>query len=100
MSTTEKKPPTQVAGVKGFSAFDATPAPRIDWDYLVMLPPFQMYAVERTGKPQGEIMAWVMSQDLQALYDDYRQWHKDKGYWPNETPMGELIAADGDKPTV
>lgn len=25
------------------------------------------------------------------LYADYCRWHENKGLWPNETPLGELI---------
>ncbi|QLI49516.1 hypothetical protein vBPaeMUSP25_22 [Pseudomonas phage vB_PaeM_USP_25] len=92
-----KKPPTQVAGVQGFSAFEAKPTPRtfIDWYRLCGLPPFQMYAVERSGKSPSNQQDWMNDwlqshDDPLRLYDDYCQWHRSKGYWPNETPMGEV----------
>lgn len=105
--TPSKKPPTQVAGVQGFSAFEAKPTEplRIDWQHLIGLPPFQMYAVERSGKSPNDLQGWMHDwlrshDDSQSLYDDYRQWHADKGCWPNETPLGQLIAADGDTLTA
>lgn len=93
------KPPTQVAGAQGFVAFEAEPSPppeRIDWPRLCNLPAFQMYAAERYYKSIGEIDRWLRGwsksqSDLKELYDNYCQWHKAKGYWPNETPTGELI---------
>src|SRR5690606_27815414 len=103
----EKKPPTQVAGVQGFSAFEAKPTEplRIDWQRLCSLPPFQMYVVERGYLSQGEIemltgvqgpnamrvmqnLVFRSGNDINALYDDYCQWHAAKGYWPNEDPLG------------
>lgn len=97
------KPPTQVAGVQGIAAIpvELTPArPSIDWPRLFGLPPFQMFAVEKAGKSAADVTAWVMdwavSHDEQALFDDYCQWHAAKGYWPNETPLGELASRDAD----
>lgn len=104
--TPSKKPPTQVASVQGFSAFEAKPKEplRIDWQRLIGLPPFQMFAIERIGKPHDAIMGWLpewmSQQDPMDLYNDYCQWHREKGYWPNESPMGELISADGDTLTA
>lgn len=96
--TPSEKPPAQVAGVQGFSAFESKPTePRlIDWQHLFSLPPFQMYAVERAGKSAADVMSWMPDWlrshegTHQALYDDYCQWHRDKGCWPDETPLGEL----------
>ena len=98
MSVADTKPEPIRVGVEGIAPkpFELTPArQRIDWAHLFGLPPFQMYAVERIGKPHDEIMAWMPEwankQDPQALYDDYCQWHAQKGYWPGETPMGRII---------
>ena len=109
------KPPTQVASVAGIAPKPVTMndttaegRTRVDMRALVQLPPFQMFAVERTYLSQGEIemltgvqgpnamrvmqnLVFRAGNDINALYDDYCQWHADKGYWPSETPMGELI---------
>ena len=42
-----QKPPTQAVGVAGFKAdLYASDIKKIDWDILIHLPKFQMYAVE------------------------------------------------------
>lgn len=95
-----QKPPTQGVGVEGFVAFEAKPSEpkeHTDWERLVQLPPFQMYAVEQAKKSPADVMAWVwefMRVAVERLgeegfYDHYCKWHEQKGYWPNETPMGE-----------
>lgn len=85
MSVIKDKPAPTRVGVDGFNAFEAKPdAPReaIDWPHLLGLPAFQMFVNEqqRSDPPS------------QALFDDYCQWHQDKGYWPNEDPLGRLTA--------
>ena len=85
MSVAASKPPTQIAGVQGFVAFEAKPdpvAPAINWRRLSGLPPFVMFLAERH---QSDVPA--PSPDL---YAEYCQWHAAKGYWPNETPLGIL----------
>lgn len=118
------KPPTQVASVAGIApnpiTMNETPAEgrtRVDMRALVQLPPFQMFAVERAYLSQGEIemltgfqgpnamrvmqnLVFRAGNDINALYDDYCQWHQAKGYWPNETPLGQLITADSDTLTA
>ncbi|QLI49450.1 hypothetical protein vBPaeMUSP18_22 [Pseudomonas phage vB_PaeM_USP_18] len=92
------KPPAQIAGVQGIAPtpIELTPArPSIDWPRLFGLPPFQMFAVERSSKSPAYVMDWIKDwasqhESAQALFDDYCQWHRSKGYWPNETPMGEV----------
>lgn len=84
MSTeTQGKPPPLRVGVSGFNAFEANPAAqpeRIDWLRLEGLPAFQMYLDETRQAAQRSA----------DFYDAYCRWHAAKGYWPNETPMGEL----------
>ncbi|QXN70901.1 hypothetical protein DARTUKUTA_48 [Bacillus phage vB_BspP_Dartukuta] len=97
--TKATKPPTQVAGVEGIAPKPIVLTPessKIDWARIIQLPPFQMFAVERARKSAADVMAWMPAwarehESEQALFDDYCQWHKEKGYWPAETPMGELI---------
>lgn len=78
------KPPPIRVGVSGFNAFAAKPgAPAgqaIDWQRLEDLPAFQMFLAETRQKAQRSA----------DFYDQYCRWHGNKGYWPNETPMGEL----------
>ena len=93
-----EKPPTQVAGVVGI---DATPITmntqpeRIDWRAVVALPPFQMFAAERMRNTSGcdseeHARQYVRAQGAGAdLLERYAAWHSAKGYWPNETLMGE-----------
>lgn len=90
------KPEPIRVGVEGIAPkpVDLTPA-RIDWPRLFSLPPFQMFAIERARKSPADVMAWMPGwarshESEQALFDDYCQWHAAKGYWPNETPMGEV----------
>lgn len=82
-----EKPPTQGVGVEGFVAFETKPAESapIPWGRVLGLPAFQMFMAERHGvtnvagfKPQPELFA------------EYCQWHAEKGYWPDEDPLGNL----------
>lgn len=96
------KPKTIRVSTQGIEAKPITmnePAPVIDWHELSALPPFQMYMCERVGEvPQVTDMArWALNKSQEAmltmnsseLFSDYASWHKAKGYWPNETPLGE-----------
>lgn len=96
---TPTKPPTQVASVQGIAPkpIELTPAP-VDWAPIVALPPFQMYAAEMLRNTAGKD-AMAHAADLvrargagRDVLDDYCRWHAAKGYWPNETPLGELVA--------
>ncbi len=94
------KPEPIRVGVEGIAPkpIELTPErPRIDWAHLFGLPPFQMYAVERARKSPADVMAWLpawaRAQSEQALFDGYCQWHERKGYWPNESPMGDVVRA-------
>lgn len=111
--TKAKKPPTQVAGVEGIEPNPVTmnePEQFIDWPKITELPSFQMFAVEcepklyRALEYRREtnhrvllfqdcelVRAWMKSHESQDLYKQYCDWHTEKGYWPNETPCGELI---------
>lgn len=79
------KPPTQIAGVQGIAAtqFAAGNPPPINRTRLAGLPPFQMFAAEKRQLPT----ALVLQDDA---VQEYMAWHKAKGYWPNETPMGQV----------
>ena len=103
MTTTKKKPPTQTAGVSGIAPkpIELTPAQpqQIDWRRLCELPPFQMFVVEREPKLAEQfandnyqaVREWLVRHVMEDLSQQYCAWHAAKGYWPNETPAGELI---------
>ena len=103
--TTRKKPPTQTAGVSGIDGHggmgEAPVEPvdlRIDWFKLIHLPAFEMFVAEESGQTGSTAGEWV-SQRRSAmgddkLYDLYAKWHANKGFWLNETPLGNLKEGD------
>ena len=96
---TDQKPPTQIAGVVGIEPkpIELTPArPVIDWRAVASLPPFQMFAAERMRNTSGKDShehAWdyvrAAGESNDELLTRYIDWHTAKGYWPNETPLGD-----------
>lgn len=102
-TTRKKKPPTQTAGVSGIDGHGAMGAAPIepfqqyiDWQKLISLPAFEMFVFEESGQQAGASASeWVSNRRAtmgdKPLYDLYAKWHKNKGYWLNETPMGKLI---------
>ena len=96
----KEKPPTIRVGVSGIDAAKqkgdegfAEPSP-IDWRHICGLPPFQMFVAEKAGKPllgMDSLIGFICEHDENALHKEYCAWHKAKGYWPNEDPMGRLI---------
>lgn len=98
----KKKPPTQTAGVGGIDAHggmgEAPVEPikqGIDWQTLIALPAFEMFVFEESGNNDyASITSWIenrrASMGDEKLYDLYASWHEQKGYWPNETPVGKL----------
>ena len=99
MSVADTKPEPIRVGVEGIAPkpLVLTPErPRIDWAHLAALPPFQMFAAERMRNTSGKDSE-LHAQDFirskgheQDLFDEYAAWHKAKGYWSNETALGEL----------
>lgn len=99
--SSKKKPPTQTAGVGGINAHGGMgdmvlPADYIDWNKLLGLPSFEMFVQEESGQTPGEAANnWVAARRAgmgdKPFYQLYAKWHKAKGYWPDETPMGALI---------
>ena len=100
----KKKPPTQIAGVTGFDAHGAMSAAPIeqplqqyiDWHRLVSLPAFAMFVFEESRLHDSEGMSnWTENRRTamgdDKLYELYAKWHKAKGLWLDETPMGVLI---------
>lgn len=101
-TTPMPKPPTQVAGVEGIAPKPIVLTPessKIDWARIIQLPPFQMFAVEICPNLAGNfddqglacVHAWMAQYEPDDLYKQYAEWHLAKGYWPNETPCGEII---------
>ena len=97
MSVADTKPEPIRVGVEGIAPkpIELTPArQRIDWMRLMGLPPFQMFAAEKGANMSGSLGEWLKGLILgggeQELYDEYCRWHAQKGYWPGETPMGEV----------
>lgn len=98
-----KKPPTQTAGVGGIDAHGAMGAAPtepfqqyINWSKLTGLPAFEMFVFEQSGQQAGaSANDWVSSRRAslgdEKLYSLYAGWHKGKGLWVNETPMGAEV---------
>lgn len=97
---TQKPPPIIVsAGGIAPKTSDDTPAPDpVDWGALVMHPPFQMFIEEqRPPSTRGDdfnsadYAAHVLQRSASdQLLQAYQHWHAAKGYWPDETPFGEV----------
>lgn len=92
------KPPTQIAGVQGFVAFEAKPTRTVEdsvWRRLIELPPFQMFAAEQMPNTKGydsvaHAVEFIQSRAASpAIVAEYETWHAQKGYWKDETPIGE-----------
>lgn len=108
MNDTTDKPPPIVIGVQGIDASVVNtkdPADRPEsppWFQIVALPAFQMFVEETMPEysPWGseqfliglfnQIYANHGTDGVERLIQDYCQWHKAKGYWPNEDPWGRL----------
>lgn len=99
-SRAKKKPPTQTAGVGGIDAHGGMGEapenmPRINWHVLINLPAFEMFVYEQSGQVAGaSANDWVRSRRAalgdDTIYNQYVTWHKHKGLWHNETPLGRL----------
>ena len=101
---TDQKPPTQYAGVVGIEpkpiVLTPEPTQHVNWGAVASLPPFQMFLAERDGPNQtgknsqewatGVAMRLAASAGDEALFGEYAAWHEAKGYWPNETPLGQV----------
>ena len=95
------KPPPRVLGVAGIAEQPIViHDPKINWAMVAALPPFQMFLAERDGPNQtgqnsqqwatGVAMRLAAAVNDQALFDEYAAWHAAKGYWPHETPLGQV----------
>ena len=96
-----EKPAPMVIGASGFQGDVYGNDPyqeRIDWNRLAAFPPFQMFACEKTGNATDSIEFWILGfihesvtkQGEQPMFNAYCAWHKNKGYWKNETVYGDL----------
>lgn len=91
------KPEPQVLSISGIQPKPVhTPDKQHDWAAIASLPPFQMFMNERYPDPnRADSYLWAIScLELQAddeLLQEYCEWHKAKGYWPNETPTGGIV---------
>ncbi len=90
------KPAPLRVGVTGINAVQFGAAPerpkRPPIDFIVRLPPFEMFAAEKLGVP-GNAVAQRAVRNLAAepsVLDEYETWHAAKGRWPAETPYGVL----------
>lgn len=103
------KPKTQKIEVPEFDAFkpgfSEDEKQSINWARITSLPAFQMFLEEAKGIKIGHGKQLTQTVETftreaingggeESLFNEYANWHKAKGYWPNETPMGELIEAE------
>ena len=99
----EEKPPTQTVGIGGIDSTEYGIDSRehsIDFGKLMHNPKFQMYSIEISKNPAGCVMDWIENfvvtqckiSGSTTLFDSYSAWHDKKGYWPNETVYGDIIA--------
>lgn len=99
----KKKPPTQTAGVTGIDSHGAMgdapsnpTAPPINWQRLTRLPAFELFVSEQSGQSAGSSADnWVRTRrhtlSDAVLYQQYSEWHKEKGLWAGESPIGEVL---------
>ncbi len=95
-----QKPPTQGVGVSGFKAdLYASDEVQINWQRLIEIPKFQMFAIEKSKFPYHNVMEWIdgyvkdqiRTLTEQAYFDQYVHWHDAKGYWKKENVYGDLL---------
>lgn len=88
-----KPPPIRIA-IDGFEAHEAMgEAPikePIDWFKVTRLPAFEMFIAQHYPHVGANMNGLVLTDEL---FNSYCTWHKNKGQWPSETPLGELIDA-------
>ena len=97
------KPPAQTVGVQGIEETPLTMGSgadmRVNWQAVAALPVFQMWVQEVVPQPGGrDPHQWAQDYAVRcaaqrgdmAVLEEYCTWHQQKGYWPNETPFGQL----------
>lgn len=97
------KPPPIVVGVNGIESkavVNTNNEPSMDWRRVMGLPPFQMFiaSIIAFEPDQYESVVSALLEQcsqttgaLQTLFDDYCAWHQQKGQWPKEDPLGNLL---------
>ncbi|PZU20060.1 MAG: hypothetical protein DI589_18940 [Shinella sp.] len=104
MTETKPKPPTQSVGVEGFKADvyanDVKNGDEkvVDWQKLIHLPKFQMFVVEQSRMSVSNVMEWIAGyvqdrcyESPKDFFEQYQQWHDEKGYWDKEDVYGNLF---------
>jgi len=99
----QKPPPIKVSAegieAKPITMNEPEPAPAVDWRKVAALPSFQMFVAEKRPCPPEEdsqrwayefACRWIQELGQETLLERYVDWHEAKGYWPDETPFGEL----------
>ncbi|RMX08491.1 hypothetical protein D8I35_05280 [Corticibacter populi] len=96
------KPPAQrvtISGINGIGFGMGASKSGIDWERVVTLPSFQLFAEEMTPNADGKnslehAIAYVeqasKSKKEADFFQQYAEWFDAKGYWPAETPLGSL----------
>jgi hypothetical protein len=101
-----QKPPPIKVSAQGIEAKPVTmnepvPVIDVDWRKVASLPSFQMFLAEkRPCPPEADSERWafefisnfIREIGEEALLQRYVAWHGAKGYWPNETPLGEVMS--------
>ena len=71
---------------------------KIDWPHLMAQPKFQMYCVELSRRNHGEVELWIggfvkdkITEGEHTFFQQYCNWHDNKGYWKQEDYFGNLI---------
>lgn len=98
------KPPAQGIGVKGIEPrpIELTPNQEmyVNWKAVGALPPFQMFVHEQAPCPPDRCQQqWAIDYGVRygaqvgdrVLLERYAQWHQAKGYWPDETILGQPV---------
>lgn len=99
----KEKPPAQTVTISGgintLGFGMGNSRSMVDWSRVMALPSFQMFAKERSPiAPGGDelkhamavIQAASKAMSEQDFYKEYAAWFDHKGYWPNETPLGQI----------
>ena len=84
------KPPPITLSVAGFEAHAGMGQAEVPWSKVMRLPAFELFVAEQFP---GTSPAQLERTD--ELFQRYCAWHRSKGQWPNETPLGELFEPGG-----
>lgn len=105
MSENNKPEPIiiQMSGVEPEQVMNGALNLQYDWGKLLGLPPFQMYCSEISDNDILYVENWIEYLVLAKLneigedtfFNQYCEWHKNKGYWENEDVFGNLLMVGG-----